>query len=415
MPAISWDEASRIIDAADKAQRESRARVRVLRPQLAYLGRPGLRGADFHQAAAAHVPLPRLPYSPYVHEDKADSLFAIAKVREAVGRELGRVERSKLRAYVGQVADELQRARVHSSGLPGYVWDDEAGRKLRECSDPEHMQIGVHYHPEGDGLAMVKVQRRRCWLRICPRCSQDHASRLRMRYEGRIQTVLASRVPSCSLKHLVLTLPRSADLRADLTNLHRWAKKLIKHYWGAHGQGAFATAEVGPRGGNVHVHAIVYGRYVRQADISDKWRQLTGDRGYVVWVKRITPSQAVREGLKYITKLGKRDDDGQMVITPADLAELHMAIKGKRRVWAWGCFYGLADQDADKEPVASETDDEDAPGDKCKCGAPMLFISVHQARALIALHSKGATNCAPSHGAGPHHGAGISPPTGPPS
>lgn len=169
--------------------------------------------------------------------------------------------------------------------------------------------------------------------------------------------------------------------------------------------GAFATAEVGPRGGNVHAHIIVYGCYVRQAAISDKWRELTGN-SFVVWVKQITPSRAVREGLKYVTKLGQRDEGGELTIKPADLAELHIALKGRRRVWAWGCFYGLADEDADKAPTALEPE-----LDVCKCGEPMRFISVPAARAL--LHLKSATNCWSNLGASLDYGGGIGARAGP--
>lgn len=411
---IDWHEAQRIIEQADAAQKASRIRRRQIRAGLVELaGREQLLGVDFQAAAAGHTPPPSRAFSPFVLADRLDTLFSIPKVRQAVERELGRVERSKLLAYVGEVADELELWRPGPNDLP-LQWDVEAAQKLRQCSDPEQHVIGIHWHanPEGgedEGAAMVKVQRRRCWLRICPKCSQDHAARLRARYEGRIQKVLASRVAGCSLKHLTLTLPRSLDSRGDLSKLHRCTKKLVKHFWGAHGQGAFATAELGPLGGNVHAHIIVYGRYVRQDEISRYWKKLT-ENAMVVWIKQITPSRAVREGLKYITKLGERDESGKFTIQPSDLAELHMALKGRRRVWSWGCFYGLADEDADKAPDEVATDE---PGSAlCKCGEPMLFLTVPEARAL--LHLKGATNCWPNRGRGRNYGAGIGAGAGPP-
>ena len=75
-----------------------------------------------------------------------------------------------------------------------------------------------------------------------------------------------------------------------------------------------------------------------------------------------------------------------------------------------GCFYGLVDQDADKEPGAGA---DEPSGETCRCGAPMVFIPLPEARRLMVLHSKGATNCLPGSLPAAEMGAGIGPRAGP--
>src|SRR6185295_4916442 len=99
-------------------------------------------------------------------------------------------------------------------------------------------------------------------------------------------------------------------------------------FWGMPGAGALATFEVGPVGGKLHVHGISYGPYVRKADLGAYWKKLTGCQ--VVWIRQVTPSEAVREGIKYIGKLSKRDEEGNFKMPVDQLARLHVALKGKR-------------------------------------------------------------------------------------
>lgn len=369
---IDWDEVNRVLQETDNR----RARQLATRAALRQVATAAKYSDHVLRGQAERRQLEHVEHDPAERRQLLAALFDSDLVRQAVSRELRQAEQPATLHYAREVSAALEAP------------DPDAARRLLACHDPEHMSIGIHQHPEGP--VMVKSERRRCWLRVCPKCARDHAARLRARYDERIRQVSMLDTPGCQLKMLVLTMPRGPNLRADLARLHRNTKKLVKHFWGGKGQGAFATAEVGPRGGNVHVHCIVYGRYVRQSAISDYWRAITGD-SFIVWVKACTPSQGVREGIKYITKLSGRDDDGNFKTPAADLAELHVALKGRRRVWAWGAFYGLQDLDADAAPEGDETGDEHPAGDKCKCGERMIFITMPEARALLSL--KDANNC----------------------
>lgn len=228
---------------------------------------------------------------------------------------------------------------------------DEGGAadKLRACHNPD--SGWVHYCPN-DPEHYWEFRPERCWLRICPSCAKAIAQRLRVRYAGRIAQVERQNVRAWSLKKIELTIKREGELKAQLGLLHRGSKKLFKHFWGDDKRaGAFAALEIGPKGGNVHVHMIVYGRYVDQAAISNYWRKLTDN--YIVWVKRVSAEQAISEGIKYCTKFAKSNDANDFVLSNDDLLALHLALKGKRRVWAWGKFYGLADDIEQDEPPAA--------------------------------------------------------------
>lgn len=343
-----------------------------------------LRLEDPQQAWAAHPELAPWRYDHLPWSYTARLILESDLVRSAVERALHHID------------SEAKRSRALQIAIAITPLDEKAGHKMRVCNDPEQLELGICVHCDDEGapaLAMVKVRRQRCWLRVCPKCQRDIAARLRVRYEKRIQTILAAPVRGWSLKSFVLTLDRGiGDDGAELKRLGDNVKKLVKHFWGMKGAGAFATFEAGPVGGKLHAHGISYGPYVKQAELSDYWRQLTGCQ--VVWIRQVTPSEAVREGIKYIAKLSKRDDAGNFELSVEQLAKLHMALKGRRRLRAWGCFYGMADEG---DELASDEPAELEQAERCDDGHRMIFVSVAEVRAVL-LQFKGAIKC-PAPGA----------------
>jgi hypothetical protein len=159
--------------------------------------------------------------------------------------------------------------------------------------------------------------------------------------------------------------------------------------------------EVGEHGQKIHVHLIIYGSFFWKSEVAERahkstkyspllllaslthlpaatvsalvstafwsatldgkgyvsetWAALTGD--YIVDVQKTTPERAIREGLKYITKF--------INLSPAQLVDLHLALKGRRRIRSWGCFYGV--EQPKPEGAAAET---------CpKCGLPLVMTT----------------------------------------
>lgn len=302
--------------------------------------------------------------------DVGQILIDRPRVNQAVAAYVERVKRGKWRD-VDPVTDLLEAEH-----------DETAAKKLRRCHDPNSGWL--EFCPT-DPDHHMKYRPERCWLRICPHCAKAIAQRLRNRYEDRISKVMAATVPGWSLKHLTLTMRRDGDLAAQISVIHQATKKLIRHFWTSKDKraGAFATFEIGPKGGNVHVHCIVYGRYVPKQEVSDHWRKLTDN--YVVDIGRIDPNRAVAEGIKYVTKFAKNDgDEGRVawVLSAPDLAALHFALKGKRRAWSWGAFYGIGDEDAETG------EGEEAATDVCpKCGAPLAMATMRAVQHLLDLKS----------------------------
>jgi len=360
-----------------------------------------LRLEDPLAAWAAHPLAPAWRYDHLPWSQTAELIQNSDLVRSAVERALHHID------------SEAKRSRALLIAAAITPLDEKAGHKMNVCNDPEQLEMGICVHSDEAGapaLAMIKVRRQRCWLRVCPKCQRDIAARLRVRYEKRIRTILAAPVRGWTLKSFVLTTDRQiGDDGAELKDgaAMKWlgdnVKKLVKHFWGMKGAGAFATFEVGPVGGKLHAHGISYGRYVRQTELSDYWRQLTGCQ--VVYIRQVTPSEAVREGIKYIAKLSKRDEVGNFELPVEQLAELHMGLKGRRRLRAWGCFYGMADEG---DELATDEGDELEQAERCDGGHRMIFVSVAVVRAEL-LQFKGAIKCPVPGGALAESGAGFHP------
>jgi hypothetical protein len=170
----------------------------------------------------------------------------------------------------------------------------------------------------------------------------------------------------------LVTLTRSVSLlgseeqmKKAITETLEAAHALVKRMgWDSGGAGAIATLEVGPTGLKLHAHLTVYGPYRWKSQglhilyckkkrlrhvpdphgyISETWQELTGDP--VVHIRGLADLKAVRYGLKYVVK-------GTHELSPEMLVKLHLALRGKRRVRAWGCFYNLKAEPEERDPSA---------------------------------------------------------------
>lgn len=349
-------------------------------PNPNYQTGPAWRFADLPYCDVPSPDVAGLVVADLPFEAMAALVVNAPAVRAAVVREVNRLDQ------------EARRGRALAIAAAVAELDPEAGYKMAICNHPDHAELGICVHPDesgAPGVIMVKVRHTHCWLRVCPHCQPLIAGRLRARYERRVRIITAEPVKGWSLKSFVLTLDHQIDNDgAELKRLGDLTKKVVKHFWGMKGAGAFATFEVGAVGGKLHAHGIAYGPYVEQGELSRYWKQLTGCQ--VVWIRRVTPSEALREGIKYIAKLSSRDDDGNFIMSAEQLAALHVAMRGKRRLRSWGCFYGMEDCEAEPEPEPEELA-ELHQGERCDDGHRMIFVPVGVVRAL--LHLKGSIKC----------------------
>ena len=236
------------------------------------------------------------------------------------------------------------------------VEDAKAAHKYEYCHREGHGWVKYcSEHPDHDQVFIPCS----CSLRICNMCSPYLAGKMRVRYKPLIEAVAAKRRRGYKLKLVTLTrsIELSEDIGGDVLATLDAAHKLYKKLWGKDKHsGAIATLEAGEVGHKIHVHMIVYGKFVWKSKASELaylqsrgldekslsgglyldevWQELTGD--YIVDIENVPAYRAVYEGLKYITKFSN--------LSPAQLVALHIALKGRRRVRSWGCFYGVSQE-----------------------------------------------------------------------
>lgn len=175
-----------------------------------------------------------------------------------------------------------------------------------------------------------------------------------------------------SFKMLTLTTKSGADLAVQVERiLAAWRRLQVLVGFEKDKRdrlfGAVAALEVGPHR-NVHLHVLYWGRYVPQATLSERWRELTGD-SYVVEIHELRGSwrDAAREVCKYVTKVTGtgnwiRSRDADPCVPEVLLVDILEAFSGRRRLATYGLFYNVK-LDAADEPNVCPT-----------CGAPLHYI-----------------------------------------
>lgn len=158
-------------------------------------------------------------------------------------------------------------------------------------------------------------------------------------------------------KFLTLTYPVPRGESAEKT----WSSRVLRyriqtvrrawiHFWrltdwgrqvkGENGQrsrqdtAAVMSVEVGPSGGMVHIHALVYGEYIHQRELERCWGRALGRRAFVN-VKAVTnAAEGLQETLKYAAK-GTTTEVG---LTPERAANLELAFRHVHRVSMLGAL-----------------------------------------------------------------------------
>jgi hypothetical protein len=259
--------------------------------------------------------------------------------------------------------------------------DPEAATRYRNCHIEGHGWVEYCPHNVNHYQRFIPCS---CMLRICNYCSEYLAGQIRSKYRPVFEALEGRERPGWSLK--LITLTRSVSLAQDigqevLKTLDS-AHTLYNRLWGSvDGAGGLASLEVGEHGQKIHVHMIVYGGFYWKSEVTERaskskqyspiialaclaslspamiacvtahafwgvvisggpyvsetWETLTGD--YIVDVQRTSAERAVKEGLKYVTKF--------VSLSPQQLVDLHVALKGRRRIRSWGVFYGIGEDD----------------------------------------------------------------------
>jgi len=204
--------------------------------------------------------------------------------------------------------------------------------------------FGWWYHcPNNDGHYATYVPSY-CMLRVCPDCGQYSAHLIQEKYRPVIERE-AAKSHRKALKFVTLTtnIELADDIGPAVLQLLDWSRDLYRKLWGKEkGSGALATLETGEDGLKLHTHLILQGRFIKQEDLSKEWEKISGFP--IVHITEISADKAVKEVLKYAVKFSN--------LNPEQLVSLHNALKGRRRVRSWGCFYN---PDIEEETEERET------------------------------------------------------------
>jgi len=131
------------------------------------------------------------------------------------------------------------------------------------------------------------------------------------------------------------TIPTTTEVRAH----NKAIGKLIRTFY----EGAVAVNEL--KDTFLHSHVVVYGRYVRKAEISDLWQKLTGCR--VAWISVIKGN--ARQVANYISKYINKPYPYES--TPEGFSKavaFLKAFKRVRRIHSYGCFFNCGDDEEAK-------------------------------------------------------------------
>lgn len=133
-----------------------------------------------------------------------------------------------------------------------------------------------------------------CGDRLCRHCGEKAAWRLRKRYLDNIRKIRNPRL-------LTLTLPTTKDLTKARVRFIRasFSKLRRRRYVEARMKGGLYSIEIKKSRcrWNIHIHALVTGSYMHQAEISRLWQKITG--AVIVDIRK---AWGIVNGLDYILK-----------------------------------------------------------------------------------------------------------------
>jgi transposase-like protein len=155
----------------------------------------------------------------------------------------------------------------------------------------------------------------------CPYCKKKRQMRLRRVY---FEALKKFRFPS----FLTITMRRKGSIREDIKRLKEGFRLLRRRKeWGKKIKKYFGAIEIAKK--QVHLHLIIDCIWWDQREISDIWREITGD--FIVYIERVkekygSRTKAILETFKYCIK----DEE----FTEREIEEIREELKGVRLIVA---------------------------------------------------------------------------------
>jgi len=209
----------------------------------------------------------------------------------------------------------------------------------------------------GDHTHDAEVVAQTCDLRICPDCARRHSARLAARYTPRMIELMHQHHRTYRFRLVTFTLPYSledgdieARYDAGFEQVYRVMNEmmLVKCPDWKKEQGYVVASEFGSEGYKLHYHAIHYGQYLDQSELSRRWFTATNGEADIVDVRALflkseSLEKNVKEVFKYAVKFYSKDKETREVkCIPANLIPALANVLDKtRRVRAYGVFFNI--------------------------------------------------------------------------
>lgn len=219
-------------------------------------------------------------------------------------------ERTKVRdALLASGMSENRRNRFDNCGSDAVVeWNAEEGRH--------------------------RVRANYCGDRFCKPCARARAATVRQN--------LAKWMEGETCRFVTLTLkPEGRTLIEALNHLYASFVRLrASQTWRRAVTGGGAVTEIkrgsGAKCWHVHLHAIICGSYIEQADLSEAWRQASKG-SFIVDVRRVKNGTGA---CAYLTKYVSKGIDPTVLGAPDDCVECVVALRGRRLLLTFGNWHG---------------------------------------------------------------------------
>lgn len=261
---------------------------------------------------------------------------------------------NEARRWNDRLSDALRRLSV---GRPGRGKEAE---RVKACGT----KFAVYQCENCDDIAQGPKPRGKCNHRLCLFCSR----RRRVAYAVKLTRELERIGGRASFVTLTVRNVARGKLRQAYRDLMRSWQRLRDRKLCRPWTGGWTARETtfSPRDltWHPHIHAIVIGGFVPQAEIAAAWEEITGG-SMIVDIREITEARGgANELAKYPAKFPP-----EVVEHAGLLDELLDAIQGARLIQPWGCAYHL-DDEVEKEIEAEErVDDEPEEIGPCRtCG-----------------------------------------------
>lgn len=169
-----------------------------------------------------------------------------------------------------------------------------------------------------------------CNNKCCPLCNRNRERKLLPKFEPLVKAMKFPKLLTLTCGHLEgKPSPKIVSYYA------KKARKLIQDLWGRSAFSTFRCPQYSPDG-HLHFHIIIdTPRYIPQKTISDKWRELTDGKFYVVDIRKVRSTKAWEYAIRYAVRAPEFESSDMY-------AEFYLLFYGRRMFSASGDLYNLS-------------------------------------------------------------------------